>query len=259
MGRLVEASNATLLCELTLPGAAAPTAPTTVHVVYKPIRGERPLDDFPHGTLAFREVAAWEVSEALGGSVVPPTVLRDGPMGQGAAQLWIDVDESEDVLRMILTRDDRLRRFALLDALTNNADRKGGHILPTADGSGPRLRPRHLLRGRAQAAHGAVGLEGRPADARRARRRRARPGRPGRGPGRSAGASCSAPREVDATRRRADALLAAGTLPGARPVAARHPLAALLTRPARGAPRSRVRAAQARGTVRRVRHEEARP
>src|SRR4051812_49390963 len=84
VGRLVEASNATLLCELTLP-APLPDGTTSVHAVYKPIRGERPLDDFPHGTLAFREVAAWLVSEALGGSVVPPTVLRDGPMGQGAA------------------------------------------------------------------------------------------------------------------------------------------------------------------------------
>ena len=134
MGRLVEASNATLLCELTLP-VPQPEGAASVHAVYKPIRGERPLDDFPRGTLGFREVAAWEVSEALGGSVVPPTVLRDGPMGQGSVQLWIDVDDSEDVLRMILTRDARLRRFALLDALTNNADRKGGHILPTADGS----------------------------------------------------------------------------------------------------------------------------
>ena len=60
--------------------------------VYKPIRGERPLDDFPDGTLAYREVAAYVVSEAIGWSIVPPTVLRDGPFGRGMVQLWIDAD-----------------------------------------------------------------------------------------------------------------------------------------------------------------------
>jgi hypothetical protein len=133
VGRLVEASNTTLYCEVTTPDPL-PDGTTSLHAVYKPIRGERPLDDFPHGTLALREVAAWDVSEALGWSIVPPTVLRDGPLGQGAAQLWIEVDGSEDVLAMILTRDTRLRRFAVFDALVNNADRKGGHILPTEDG-----------------------------------------------------------------------------------------------------------------------------
>jgi hypothetical protein len=131
-GRLVDASNATLWCEAAL--ARAGGRSHSLHAVYKPTRGERPLDDFPDGTLAMREVAAWHVSQATGWGLVPPTVLRDGPLGPGMVQLWIDVDETVDVLRLILTRDARLRRFAVFDALVNNADRKGGHILPTEDG-----------------------------------------------------------------------------------------------------------------------------
>ncbi len=103
-------------------------------MAYKPIRGERPLDDFPHGTLAAREEAAWWVSEALGWRVVPPTIVREGPAGEGAVQLWIDTDDQVDVLRMILVRDDRLRPMAVFDALVNNADRKGGHLLVTEAG-----------------------------------------------------------------------------------------------------------------------------
>jgi hypothetical protein len=129
-GRLSEASNLTLYCGLA--GIDAPAG--ALHAVYKPIRGERPLDDFPHRTLGFREVAAWHVSDQSGLGIVPPTVLRDGPYGQGMAQLWIEVDEDSDILEMILTRDPRLRRVALLDAILNNADRKGGHLLPTPDG-----------------------------------------------------------------------------------------------------------------------------
>jgi hypothetical protein len=130
-GRLVEASNTTFYCELQLPWAARGDDP--LHAIYKPIRGERPLDDFPDGTLAMREVAAWLVSDAGGWSIVPPTVLRDGPAGPGSVQLWIDVDEDVDVLQLILMRDAGLRPFALFDAVVNNADRKGGHILPTDD------------------------------------------------------------------------------------------------------------------------------
>lgn len=102
--------------------------------MYKPVRGERPLEDFPDGTLAGREVAAWHLSEALGWSIVPPTVLRDGPVGPGALQLWIRVDRAVDVVALVLTPDARLRRFAVFDAIANNADRKGGHILPTDAG-----------------------------------------------------------------------------------------------------------------------------
>ncbi len=125
------------------------------------MRGERPLWDFPDGTLAGREVAAFVVSEATGWGVVPPTVLRDGPLGEGACQLWIDEPESvsplvgfvpadelpDGWLRVAAARDesgqpyllahaddDVLARMALFDVVVNNADRKGGHVLHTADG-----------------------------------------------------------------------------------------------------------------------------
>ena len=126
-GRLVDASNTTLYCSLT--GDGVSTA-----CVYKPVRGERPLWDFPDGTLAEREVAAYVVSEALGWSVVPPTVLRDGPLGEGMVQLWMDGDETVDLARLI--RDDLppLRRMVLFDAIVNNADRKGGHLIPMPGG-----------------------------------------------------------------------------------------------------------------------------
>jgi len=126
-GRLVEASNATLFCEIALDGRVA-------RCVYKPVRGERPLWDFPDGTLAARELAAYELSEQLGDGLVPPTVLRDGPFGTGMAQLWIDVDETVDVVDLVRGGDDRLRRIALFDAVINNADRKGAHLLPAPSG-----------------------------------------------------------------------------------------------------------------------------
>jgi hypothetical protein len=133
VGRVVEASNATLYCELQA-ALLVPGGSPAVHAIYKPIRGERPLDDFPDRTLAMREVSAWLVSQATGWNVVPPTVLRDGPAGRGMVQLWIEVDQSVDILELILTRDERLRRIAVLDAVLNNADRKGGHLLPTESG-----------------------------------------------------------------------------------------------------------------------------
>jgi uncharacterized repeat protein (TIGR03843 family) len=126
-GRLVDASNATLYCAISDPAM-------TAACVYKPIRGERPLWDFPDGTLAYREVAAYRVSEATGWSIVPPTVLRDGPVGPGMVQLWIDVDESVDLAALVRARQPALRRMALFDAVVNNADRKGGHLLPLPDG-----------------------------------------------------------------------------------------------------------------------------
>ena len=97
---------------------------------YKPIRGERPLDDFPPGTLAHREVAAFAVSEATGWRIVPPTVLRDGPFGPGMVQQWVEVDESVDVVGLVVEDDPLLRRIAVFDAIVNNTDRKGGHLLP---------------------------------------------------------------------------------------------------------------------------------
>ncbi len=127
-GRLLDATNATFLCRLELPDG------TSARCIYKPRRGERPLDDFPDGTLANRERAAFLLSEAFGWGIVPPTVLRDGPFGDGMAQLWVDVDETVDVVDLVMTPDPRLRRVAVFDVVANNADRKGGHLLPTQDG-----------------------------------------------------------------------------------------------------------------------------
>src|SRR5205809_4666652 len=102
--------------------------------IYKPTLGERPLDDFPDGSLARREVAAWHVSEATGWGIVPPTILRDGPYGEGMVQTFIEADPDVDVVAMVLEDDPRLRRMAVLDAVMNNTDRKGGHILPIEGG-----------------------------------------------------------------------------------------------------------------------------
>ena len=126
-GRLVDASNTTLYCSLSRDGL-------TAACVYKPVRGERPLWDFPDGTLAARETAAYVVSTALGWNVVPPTVLRDGPFGEGMVQLWIDGDETVDLGRLIRADRPALRRMAVFDAVVNNADRKGGHLIPVPGG-----------------------------------------------------------------------------------------------------------------------------
>ncbi|HET6215295.1 MAG TPA: SCO1664 family protein [Micromonosporaceae bacterium] len=153
-GRLVDASNTTLRAFVTLDEV-------TARCVYKPVRGERPLWDFPEGTLAGREVAAFLVSGATGWGLVPPTVLRDGPLGPGACQLWIEEPATAESLlgfvpdtdipigwhRIAAARDSdgtpyalvhaddpRLARMAVFDAVVNNADRKGGHILSDVDG-----------------------------------------------------------------------------------------------------------------------------
>ena len=127
-GRLVEASNTTLYCSVRHRGLLAAC-------VYKPAAGERPLWDFPEGTLAEREVAAFEVSAASGWQIVPPTVYRDGPFGPGMVQLWIDVDDTVDVVSLVRrSNSQQLRRIAVFDAVINNADRKGGHLLPTRTG-----------------------------------------------------------------------------------------------------------------------------
>ena len=102
--------------------------------VYKPVRGERPLDDFPDGTLADREVAAYHLSEAIGWSIVPPTVMRDGPFGRGMVQAWLEPDPAIDPVDLIRGGAAALRRMALFDAVANNADRKVGHLLPMRDG-----------------------------------------------------------------------------------------------------------------------------
>jgi uncharacterized repeat protein (TIGR03843 family) len=152
-GRLVDASNATLFCGISLDGV-------TAHCVYKPVRGERPLWDFPDGTLAGREVATYLVSEAAGWHLVPPTVLRAGPFGSGMVQLWVETREDDDLVdivpvdrvrpgwRSVLRAHDRygdpavlvhadhprVALMAAFDAVVNNADRKGGHVLHSVDG-----------------------------------------------------------------------------------------------------------------------------
>jgi len=152
-GRLVDASNATLFCAIAANG-------TEARCVYKPIAGERPLWDFPDGTLAGREVAAYAVSETGNWGVVPPTVLREGPFGPGMCQLWVDTDDAVDLVDVLApgevpatwrhvldalgsggepvvlahADDPRLRAMAVLDVVLNNADRKGGHVLPGPDG-----------------------------------------------------------------------------------------------------------------------------
>ncbi len=126
-GRLVDASNATLYCTIELDGV-------TGVCVYKPVAGERPLWDFPDGTLAGRELSAYLVSVATGWDIVPPTVMRDGPFGPGMCQLWIEVDETVDLGVLARSGIEPLRRMAVFDAVINNADRKGGHLLPVTGG-----------------------------------------------------------------------------------------------------------------------------
>jgi uncharacterized repeat protein (TIGR03843 family) len=149
-GRIPTASNATFLAEVG-----------GIQVVYKPVSGERPLWDFPDGDLADREVAAYVVSEALGWNVVPRTWLRDGPLGIGMVQVWCEPDPEQDAVDLVpadavpeqgwrhvfdgsdehdqpvsLIHEDSLalRRMAVFDAVVNNADRKGAHVLEMVGG-----------------------------------------------------------------------------------------------------------------------------
>lgn len=129
VGRVSGSSNLCLLARLVAAGEENPR-----YGIYKPVRGERPLWDFPDGTLAGREISAFLVSEATGWRIVPPTVLREGPFGPGMVQLWIDGDEEVDLAEYVRRDDPALRRMAVFDAVVNNADRKGGHIIPMPDG-----------------------------------------------------------------------------------------------------------------------------
>ncbi len=148
-GRIMPASNATFLGEID-----------GVKVVYKPVAGERPLWDFPDGTLADREVAAYAVSEAMGYDIVPTTWLGEGPHGPGMLQVWQDADPGQEAVTLVRAGavpdgylavfdalDDRdrdvtlihedteaLRRMAVFDVIVNNADRKGGHVLEMPGG-----------------------------------------------------------------------------------------------------------------------------
>jgi uncharacterized repeat protein (TIGR03843 family) len=152
-GRLVDASNATLFGTVRADGVE-------LGCVYKPVRGERPLWDFPDGTLAGREVATYLMSEAGGWHLVPPTVLRDGPFGPGMVQVWVETSDERELVDVraptdvppgwvgvLRARDGRgdpavlvhadvpeLRAMAAFDVVANNADRKGGHVLAGVDG-----------------------------------------------------------------------------------------------------------------------------
>ncbi len=127
-GRLPWSSNFTLLAELTLDEARA-------LAVYKPGRGERPLWDFPPG-LYKRELAAYLLSEALGWGLVPPTVLREGPFGEGSLQWFVEADFEQHYLTLLEEprHRARLEQICAFDLLANNADRKSGHCLLAADG-----------------------------------------------------------------------------------------------------------------------------
>ena len=127
-GRLLDASNATLIANISLNSAE-------IACIYKPVAGERPLWDFPDGTLAYREYAAYLLSRDSGLNVVPLTVLRDGPFGEGMVQQWIEIDESVDRMEFFRSDNAQLRKMALFDAVINNTDRKIGHLLPTSEGS----------------------------------------------------------------------------------------------------------------------------
>ena len=127
LGRIPWASNATLLAKVTHQGLEG-------LAVYKPARGERPLWDFPTGTLYRREVAAYLVSERLGWRLVPPTLARDGPLGVGSVQLYVDADPEVTAFELLADGDPTLPRIAAFDVVTNNADRKAGHCLAGQDG-----------------------------------------------------------------------------------------------------------------------------
>ena len=122
VGRLVDASNATLLANIK-------DSDPKIEIIYKPVAGERPLWDFPDGDLASREYSAFLLSLMAGFNLVPLTVLRDGPFGHGMVQEWIDIDETVDVIEYGQSNDDQLRKLALFDSVINNADRKFGHLL----------------------------------------------------------------------------------------------------------------------------------
>jgi hypothetical protein len=128
LGVLPYASNYTYLARVSSPDEEA-------LAVYKPRRGERPLWDFPIGTLARREVCAFLVSEAAGFHLVPPTVLRtDAPLGDGSLQLFVEHDPERHYFSLVETRFEDFAAFATFDVVINNADRKAGHVIEDVSG-----------------------------------------------------------------------------------------------------------------------------
>jgi uncharacterized repeat protein (TIGR03843 family) len=157
VGRLADASNAAFLARVGAGSGGVPAVPA----IYKPVAGEQPLWDFPDGHLAYREVAAWAVSAAGGWDVVPETVLRDGPLGPGSVQRW--VGDPEQVPEYVVTVAEpgavppgwlpvlsgvgahgepvvvahadlpALASVAIFDAVINNSDRKGSHLVREGD------------------------------------------------------------------------------------------------------------------------------
>ena len=126
--RMPYSSNATFLVSITLQDK-------TVQAIYKPMRGEKPLWDFAPG-LHRREVAAYRLSEAMGLNCVPPTVLRDGPNGEGSVQLLIEANPDEHYFTLFEQRQDlhdQFRAMCALDIVANNTDRKSGHVLVDKD------------------------------------------------------------------------------------------------------------------------------
>lgn len=128
VGRMPWSSNGTFLCEVEHEG-------TVLRAIYKPRRAERPLWDFPSG-LDQREVAAYELSCALGWDLVPVTVRREGPLGMGSLQAFVDADFEQHYYTLVEdeAHHDALRTMCALDLVGNNTDRKSGHVLLGLDG-----------------------------------------------------------------------------------------------------------------------------
>lgn len=242
LGRIPSGSNHVYLC----------ADEAGAHWVYKPVLGERPLADFPDGTLAAREVAASVVDRALGWSLVPETVAAVGPGGPGMAQRWVDEADPEDPVtppapvdlhpvdevpsgRVAVLRgedesgrevvvahavDERVRRVALFDHVVNNADRKGGHLLRAVDGTVWAIDHGlcfHVAPKLRTVLWGWAGRSIPPGDLDALRTLAAALD----GPGGDADGSVAAelaelldPAEVDALRHRVDALVAGGEFPG---------------------------------------------
>ncbi|MEO7429225.1 MAG: SCO1664 family protein [Acidimicrobiales bacterium] len=128
LGRMPWSSNGTYLCDVRCDD-------DVMRAIYKPRRGERPLWDFPSG-LDHREVAAYELSEALGWRLVPRTILRDGPLGPGSVQEFVDADFEQHYFTLYEDESthDSLRAMCAFDLIGNNTDRKSGHVLLALDG-----------------------------------------------------------------------------------------------------------------------------